>query len=133
MMLDISKESSEEKPLPNYIKATGLLAFVFALELSFTSYQWWHSPKINDLAAFSSSSKTSNTHALGELLYTHYFYVFQMAGIILLVAMIGAIILTLHPQKKQQTKKQNISEQLKRNKENGLKRVKVEFHKGLEK
>ena len=133
MMLDISKESSEEKPLPNYIKATGLLAFVFALELSFTSYQWWHSPKINDLAAFSSSSKTSNTHALGELLYTHYFYVFQMAGIILLVAMIGAIILTLHPQKKQQTKKQNISEQLKRNKENGLKLVKVEFHKGLEK
>ena len=133
MMLDISKENNEEKPLSNYIKVTSMLAFVFALELGFTAYQWWHSTKVNDLAAFSSSSKTSNTHALGELLYTHYFYVFQIAGIILLVAMIGAIVLTLHPHKKQQIKRQDIARQLKRNKENGLKLVKVEFHKGLEK
>lgn len=133
MMLDISKENNETKPLSPYIKATGMLAFVFALELGFTAYQWWHSTKINDLTAFSSSSKVSNTHALGELLYTHYFYVFQMAGIILLVAMIGAIVLTLHPEKKRQIRKQNISQQIKRNKENGLKLVKVEFHKGLEK
>lgn len=133
MMLDISEENSEKRSLSSYIKATGFLAFVFALEMGFTAYQWWHSTKVNDLTAFSSSLKTSNTHALGELLYTHYFYVFQMAGLILLVAMIGAIVLTLHPQKKQQVKKQNISEQLKRNKENSLKLVKVEFHKGLEK
>ncbi|MBY0462261.1 MAG: NADH-quinone oxidoreductase subunit J [Alphaproteobacteria bacterium] len=133
MMLDISKENNEEKPLSPYIKATGLLAFVFAIELGFTAHQWWHSTKINDLTAFSSPLKTSNTHALGELLYTHYFYVFQMAGLTLLVAMIGAIVLTLHPYKKQQTKKQDISKQLKRSKENGLKLVKIEFHKGLEK
>lgn len=133
MMLDISKENSETKPMSAYIKATSMLAFVFALELGFTAYQWWHSTKINDLTAFSSSAKTSNTHALGELLYTHYFYVFQLAGLTLLVAMIGAIVLTLHPDKKKQTRKQNISQQLKRNKENGLKLTKVEFHKGLEK
>lgn len=133
MMLDITKENNVKKPLSSYLKVTGALAFVFALELGFTSYQWWHSTKINDLSAFSSSLKTSNTHALGELLYTHYFYVFQIAGIILLVAMIGAIVLTLHPNKKHQTKKQNISEQLKQNKENRLKIVKVEFRKGLEK
>lgn len=114
------------------MKITSMLAFVFALELGFTAHQWWHSSKINDLTAFSSSSKVTNTQALGELLYTHYFYVFQIAGLILLIAMIGAIVLTLHPEKKKQIRKQNISQQIKRNKENGLKLVKVDFHKGLE-
>lgn len=133
MMLDISKENNQTKPSSSYVKATSMLTFVFALELGFTAHQWWHSSKINDLTAFSSSSKISNTHALGELLYTHYFYVFQMAGLILLVAMIGAIVLTLHPEKKRQIRKQNISQQIKRNKENSLKLVKVDFNKGLEK
>ena len=132
MMLDISKENAQTKPSSSYMKITSMLAFVFALELGFTAHQWWHSSKINDLTAFSSSSKVTNTQALGELLYTHYFYVFQIAGLILLIAMIGAIVLTLHPEKKKQIRKQNISQQIKRNKENGLKLVKVDFHKGLE-
>ena len=132
MMLDVEKESMNRQFPSPYIKATGTLAFVFALELLFTAYHWWHSPKASELAAFSSSSTVSNTHTLGELIYTHYFYIFQVSGIILFVSMIGAIVLT-HQQSKSGTKRQSISRQLKRNKENSLKLVKVGFHKGLEK
>lgn len=55
---------------------------------------------------------TSNTHALGAILYTDYFYLFQAAGLILLVAMMGAIVLTLRT--RQGVKRQSISEQITR-------------------
>jgi NADH-quinone oxidoreductase subunit J len=56
-----------------------------------------------------SRNAVTNTEALGQLLYTRYFFFFQMAGLVLLVAMIGAIVLTLRH--KEGVKRQNISEQ----------------------
>jgi NADH-quinone oxidoreductase subunit J len=55
------------------------------------------------------ATQLTNTEALGQLLYTRYFFFFQMAGLVLLVAMIGAIVLTLRH--KEGVKRQNISEQ----------------------
>ncbi len=57
-------------------------------------------------------SERQNTQALGDVLYTHYVYFFQIAGLVLLVAMIGAIVLTLRH--RQNIKRQNISEQVAR-------------------
>ncbi len=132
MMLDIQKEKSKETPFNSYIGLASMLAAIFGIELVFVAYQWLHSPKAGDLVAFSISLKTSNTEAIGELLYTHYFYVFQIAGLILLVAMVGAIILAFDPSLKKNKKRQNINEQLVHNKKNSLKIVKVGFHKGIE-
>lgn len=70
-----------------------------------------------------------NTAALGYLLYTEYFPVFQISGLILFLAMIGAITLTLHH--KGGTKRQNISEQNARRREDGVRVVKVNSGEGV--
>ncbi len=71
----------------------------------------------------------SNTAALGDVLYTHYIFYFQLAGLILLVAMIGAIVLTLHHRPKVQ--RQNISDQVARTKETSIEVKQVESGRGI--
>ena len=73
--------------------------------------------------------KVSNTQALGELFYTHYIYLFQAAGMILLVAMIGAIVLTHRTRKG--VKKQRIADQIARRAEETVTVVEVETGKGI--
>ena len=71
----------------------------------------------------------TNTEALGQVLYTRYIYFFQAAGLILLVAMIGAIVLTLRH--KPNVKRQNISQQVARTREDAIEVVKVRSGQGL--
>jgi NADH-quinone oxidoreductase subunit J len=70
-----------------------------------------------------------NTRALGRVLYTQYFYLFQVAGIVLLVAMIGAIVLTLR--RRPGVRRQRIAEQLYRPKEEAVTLVKVPTRGGV--
>ena len=72
---------------------------------------------------------TSNTHALGEIIYTQYIYLFQAAGLVLLVAMIGAIVLT--HRHRDSVKKQNIGDQLARRAEEAVELQKVDIGKGI--
>ena len=78
----------------------------------------WPTPPIDQV---------SNTQALGEILYTHYIYLFQVAGMILLVAMVGAIVLT--HRKREGVHKQRISDQV--NRQDSIEVVKVESGKGI--
>jgi len=71
----------------------------------------------------------SNIAALGDLLYTRYVFFFQLAGLILLVAMIGAIVLTLHHRPKVQ--RQNIADQVARTREDSIEIKEVESGKGI--
>lgn len=71
----------------------------------------------------------SNTRAIGNILYTDYAYPFQMAGIILLIAMIGAIVLT--KRERIGVRKQNIAKQLSRTKEGGIEIVSVKSGEGI--
>lgn len=71
-----------------------------------------------------------NTAALGDILYTDYVFFFQIAGLVLLVAMIGAIVLTLRPQKPG-VKRQNMAEQVARDPDRAIEVVDVETGKGL--
>lgn len=71
----------------------------------------------------------TNTEVLGQVLYTKYLYPFEMAGVILLVAMIGAIVLTLR--QREGVRKQNISEQVNRKREDCVQLVHVEPGKGI--
>ena len=73
--------------------------------------------------------KVSNTQALGELFYTHYIYLFQAAGMILLVAMVGAIVLT--HRHREGARKQSIHDQVNRRVEDCIEIVKVEPGKGI--
>ena len=72
---------------------------------------------------------TSNTHALGSVLYTDYIHLFQISGMILLIAMIGAITLTFS--KRENVKRQNYLDQIVREKESGVSLIDVESGKGV--
>ncbi len=74
-------------------------------------------------------TSVSNTEALGRVLYTDYVYYFQTAGLVLLVAMIGAIVLTLHH--RTNVKRQNIAAQVARTKETAMEVRKVAPGQGL--
>ena len=76
-------------------------------------------------------SEVSNTRALGRVLYTDYIYLFQVAGLILLVAMIGAITLTLR--RRENVRKQLISKQNDRTREDTIQVVKVSNRVGVRK
>ena len=71
----------------------------------------------------------SNTHSLGQILYTDYIHVFQLSGMILLVAMIGAIVLTFR--KREGVKKQSYIKQISRERSEGVQVLEVETNKGV--
>jgi NADH-quinone oxidoreductase subunit J len=76
-----------------------------------------------------SDGKSTNTEALGMVLYTDYFFVFQASGIILLIAMIGAIVLTLTHSK--DARRQSIFKQILRSRENSVELVDIKTGKGV--
>ncbi len=74
-------------------------------------------------------AEVSNIEALGNILYTKYIFFFQVAGLILLVAMIGAIVLTLHHRRN--VRRQDINVQIARTPETAIEIKKVESGKGI--
>jgi len=72
-----------------------LIAAILAAELVFAGAAWKFAPAAATALASAKPGAISNTEALGRILYTDYIYYFQLAGLVLLVAMIGAIVLTL--------------------------------------
>lgn len=113
MMLDINFVEMRQGFL-QYLPVGALIGLVLLGELLLVVGAWSFSP---DAALLSASptpamDQMTNTHAIGSLLYTKYIYLFQAAGMVLLVAMIGAIVLT-HRQR-EGVRKQNINEQVKR-------------------
>ena len=111
MMLDVDMTVFRQ----NYSKFLPLglfVALILVAELFIALGSWGEieSAHILSMSATATPSSITNTHALGNLLYTHYFLAFQIAGMILLVAMIGAITLTLRT--RDGVKRQRISDQM---------------------
>jgi NADH-quinone oxidoreductase subunit J len=98
MMLDINF-AELRRGINSYLPFGIFLGVVLFVELAFLVFQDWVAPAGLSAAIAAPTAPfadhVSNTRALGQLIYTHYLYVFQVAGLILLVAMIGAIVLTL--------------------------------------
>jgi NADH-quinone oxidoreductase subunit J len=94
MMLDV--DFSELKSgAQQYILIGGGVGIVLLLELIGSALLWKFSPAAPASVAHPTPTAISNTEAIGRILYTDYIYYFQIAGLVLLVAMIGAIVLTL--------------------------------------
>lgn len=130
MMLDVEPEKLKFQ-FSKYTGFSAFLAFVIFCELMFLVWPWQTWAKAIDIIALPiSTSVVTNTHAIGNVLYTHYFYIFQLSGIMLLVAMLGAILLTIREKRNMVTQK--ISEQVKRLPNNTLVIKKVEFNQGVE-
>jgi NADH-quinone oxidoreductase subunit J len=94
MMLDINFLALREGFI-RYLPIGALIGLILLAELVLVFGSWAVAPAAADLAVVRVESQVTNAQALGRVLYTHYFYLFQTAGLILLVAMIGAIVLTL--------------------------------------
>jgi NADH-quinone oxidoreductase subunit J len=93
MMLDVDFTELRSGML-NYLPIGGVIGLILLVELVLLFGTWSLPPDVAATAA-APASAVQNTHALGEIIYTKYVFFFQTAGMILLVAMIGAIVLTL--------------------------------------
>ena len=129
MMLDVNFAELRAGVL-RYLPIGLIVGFILLFELVFVVGAWVTAPQLASDAPTPPPSEVSNTEALGRLLYTDYVYLFQAAGLILLVAMIGAIVLTLHHRR--DVKRQNVSDQVARTPETAIDVVKVKTGRGLQ-
>jgi NADH-quinone oxidoreductase subunit J len=128
MMLDIDFAELRQGLLQH--APIGLLVgAVLALELLLVAGSWVVSPEVAAGSAIHIDQTVSNTRALGQVLYTRYVFLFEGAGLVLLVAMIGAIVLALRH--KPGVKRQNIADQVARTPETSIEIVKVKSGQGL--
>jgi NADH-quinone oxidoreductase subunit J len=119
MMLDINFVALREGFM-RYLPVGGAIGLVLLAELVLTFGAWAIAPDAKDMlrVRIADAGNITNTEALGRVLYTDYIYLFQAAGLILLIAMIGAIVLTLR--QRAGVRRQSISAQLRRRKEETL-------------
>ena len=132
MMLNIVeqiKERPARKGLINNVSVGSVIGVIILLELLVVLGGWKYKGTFVPLSSINLNSEISNTHALGNILYTDYIHLFQISGLILLVAMIGAITLTFS--KRENIKKQNYFDQIGRDKESAVSLVEVESGKGV--
>ncbi|MBS7803793.1 NADH-quinone oxidoreductase subunit J [Rhizobiales bacterium TNE-4] len=130
MMLDVDFAELRQGFL-NYLPVGGLVAIIFLIELVLVVGTWatGHGTVKPTPAAQPGDLIVSNTEAIGRVLYTQYVYFFQAAGMVLLVAMIGAIVLTLRH--KPGVKRQNIADQVARTKATAMEVKKVTSRQGV--
>ena len=130
MMLNVAEQTtkrSTRKGFVNNISVGSIVGVIIFLELIVVIGGWKY--KGDFVSLDSTNLNLSNTHALGNILYTDYIHLFQIAGMILLVAMVGSITLTFS--KKENIKRQNYFNQIQREKANAVSLVNVESGKGV--
>lgn len=109
MMLDVDFAQLKGE-FARYLPLGGLIAIVLLAQLGIAFGVWESSDMAEGLRVAPISPEVQNTHAIGAMLYDHYLLPFQLAGLILLVAMIGAITLTMRHRK--DIKRQDVLEQM---------------------
>jgi NADH-quinone oxidoreductase subunit J len=130
MMLDVDFAELRQGFL-QYLPVGVLVGIVMLAELLMVVGSWAIGPGVprSITSPIPPLATVSNTEALGLVLYTKYVYYFQAAGVVLLVAMIGAIVLTLRH--KTGVKRQNIADQVARNRDSAIEVRKVRSGQGL--
>jgi len=132
MMLNITEQltkQSSRKGLVNNISVGSIIGVIIFLELLVVIGGWKYKGTFVPLSTINLNLDISNTHALGNILYTDYIHLFQISGMILLIAMIGAITLTFS--KRENIKRQSYFNQIQREKDSAVSLVEVESGKGV--
>jgi len=130
MMLDVNIAQMRQGFL-HYLPIGSLVGIVLLAELALIGGAWVLTPEIQASVAqpIPPIEEVTNTEALGRILYTDYVYLFQAAGLILLVAMIGAIVLTLRH--REGVKRQSIDQQNAKTRAEAVSVVKVPSREGM--
>jgi len=133
MMLNVAQQKNQwfvTEKSSSHLPVGLIVSIIIFFELIIVIGGWKYKP---DLIVSSSSlgisSYTTNTHSIGEVLYTDYIHLFQLSGMILLVAMIGAIVLTFR--KRSGLKRQSYFKQISRERSEGVELMEVKNKKGI--
>ena len=133
MMLNVTKQSNQwfkSSSRSSHIPIGLLVSIIIFFELVIVIGGWKYKPELANSSINNTSSEITNTHSIGYVLYTDYIHLFQLSGMILLVAMIGAIVLTFR--KRSGIKRQSYFKQISRERSEGIELVEVQKNKGVD-
>ena len=132
MMLNVAQQKNQwfaSEQSSGHIPVGLIISTIIFFELMIVIGGWKYKPDLFDLNNSMTNFNLSNTHSIGQILYTDYIHVFQISGMILLVAMVGAIVLTFR--KREGVKTQSYLKQISRERSEGVQIVEVESNKGV--
>ncbi|MDA9605946.1 NADH-quinone oxidoreductase subunit J [bacterium] len=132
MMLNVAQQKNQwfaSEESSKHIPVGLIISTLIFFELIIVIGGWKYKPDLFDLNNSMTNYTVSNTHALGKVLYTDYIHIFQISGMILLVAMIGAIVLTFR--KRKGIKTQSYLKQISRERSDGVEVLEIESNKGV--
>ena len=129
MMLNVAKQKNtwfKSSTNSAHIPIGLLVSIIIFFEVIIVIGGWKYKPELSNKIVI---SDITNTHSIGNVLYTDYIHLFQLSGMILLVAMIGAIVLTFR--KRDGLKRQSYFKQLSRERSDGVSLINVKSHQGV--
>ena len=132
MMLNVAQQKNQwftSAKNSSHIPVGLLVSLIIFFELIIVVGGWKYKPDLLSSSTISISESTTNTHSLGNVLYTDYIHLFQLSGMILLVAMIGAIVLTFR--ERTGLKRQSYLKQISREKKDGVQLADVPNNEGV--
>ena len=132
MMLNVAQQKNQwfvSNASSGHIPVGLLISVIIFFELIIVIGGWKYKPDLFNSEDLKISEDISNTHSLGQVLYTDYIHIFQISGMILLIAMIGAIVLTFR--QREGVKKQSYLKQISREREEGVEVLEVASNKGV--
>ena len=132
MMLNVAQQKNQwfaGQSTSKHIPVGLIISTLIFFEIIIVIGGWKYKPEIFDINNSLANTSVSNTHSLGQILYTDYIHVFQISGMILLVAMIGAIVLTFR--ERSGVKRQSYIKQISRERVEGVEILEVQSNKGV--
>ena len=133
MMLNVAQQKNQwfaGQATSKHIPVGLIISTLIFFEIIIVIGGWKYKPEIFDINNSLASASVSNTHSLGQVLYTDYIHVFQISGMILLVAMVGAIVLTFR--QRSGVKKQSYIKQISRERVESVEVLEVQSNKGVQ-
>ena len=132
MMLNVAQQKNQwfaGQTTSKHIPVGLIISTLIFFEIIIVIGGWKYKPEIFDINNSLANTSVSNTHSLGQILYTDYIHVFQISGMILLVAMVGAIVLTFR--QRSGLKRQSYIKQISRERAEGVEVLEVQSNKGV--
>ena len=132
MMLNVAQQKNQwflSKSSSSHIPIGLIISAIIFFELIIVVGGWKYKPDLVNPINLSLTNEISNTHSLGQVLYTDYIHIFQISGMILPIAMIGAIVLTFR--QREGVKKQSYLKQISRERSEGVDVIDVPSNKGI--
>ena len=132
MMLNVAQQKNQwllSEDSSGHIPIGLIISVLIFFELIIVIGGWKYRPELFDTANLNNIIEITNTHSLGQVLYTDFIHIFQISGMILLIAMIGAIVLTFR--KREGVKTQSYIKQISRERSEGVELLEVPSKKGV--